>query len=96
MNKGMDKALAAALVMGVSASALAAEKPGVRPDVQAYLDALAAQPRPPMNEQTIAMIRKIPPEQIAAMMARSEKPMGTVAVDKKLSMPGPGGAMELS
>ena len=96
MNKGVDKALAAALVMGsVSASALAAEKPGVRPDVQAYLDALAAQPRPPMNEQTIAMIRKIPPEQIAAMMARSEKPIGAVAVDKKLSMPGPGGAMEL-
>jgi acetyl esterase len=63
--------------------------------VQAYLEALAKQPRPPMNEQTISMIRKIPPEQIAVMMARSEKPIGEIAVDKKLSMSGPGGAMEL-
>lgn len=96
MNKGMDKALAVALVVGsLSAPAIAADQPTVRPDVQAYLDALAAEPRPPMNEQTIAMIRQIPPAQIEAMMARSERPIGEIAVDKKLSMPGPGGAMEL-
>lgn len=96
MKKGMEKMMAAALAMGsISTPAMAADAPVVRPDVQAYLDALAAQPRPQMNEQTIAMIRKIPAEQIAAMMARSERPIGEIAVDKKLSMPGPGGAMEL-
>jgi acetyl esterase len=96
MTKLKEKALAAALVLGsISAPVQAADQPYVRPDVQAYLEALAKQPRPPMNEQTISMIRKIPPEQIAVMMARSEKPIGDIAVDKKLSMPGPGGAMEL-
>lgn len=96
MNKGMEKALAAALALGsLSTSALAAEQPFVRPDVRAYLDELAKQPRPPMNEQTIAMIRQIPAEQIEAMMARSEKPIGALAVDKKLTMPGPGGTMDL-
>ncbi len=67
----------------------------VRPDVQAYLDAMKKNPRPAMNDKTIAMIRKIPPAQIAAMMSASEKPLGELAVDKTLSMPGPGGAMEL-
>jgi acetyl esterase len=99
--KGMLAALA--VLAGTSVTAKADENaiithaslPHVRPDVQAYLDALKAQPRPAMNEQTIAFIRKIPPEQIAAMMARSEKPVGEIAVDQKLTMPGPGGPMEL-
>lgn len=96
MKKGMEKMMAAALVVGsISTPAMAADAPFVRPDVQAYLDALAAQPRPQMNEQTIAMIRQIPPAQIEAMMARSERPIGDLAVDKKLTMPGPGGAIEL-
>jgi acetyl esterase len=69
--------------------------PYVRADVQAYLDAMAKSPRPPMNAQTITMIRKIPPAQIAAMMSGAEKPIGDLAVDKTFNMPGPGGSMEL-
>jgi acetyl esterase len=69
--------------------------PFVRPDVRAYLDALAKNPRPPMNDQTIGMIRKIPPEMIAKMMAANEAPIGALAVDRKLKMPGPGGTMDL-
>lgn len=78
-----------------AAQPAAAAQPDVRPDVQAYLDGLAKQPRPPMTEQTIAMIRKIPPEQIAAMMTRSEVAVPTLAVDRMLTMPGPGGPMQL-
>ena len=70
-------------------------KPHIRDDAQAYLDALAKQPRPPMNDQTIAMIRKIPPEQLAVMMSMSELPVPELAVDRKLTMPGPGGEIEL-
>ncbi len=96
MPAGIRHGLAALMSIGsLSASVQAAEAPTVRPDVRAYLDALAEQPRPPMNAKTIAMIRQIPPAQIEAMMARSEKPIGEIAVDKKLSMPGPGGTMEL-
>ena len=69
--------------------------PFVRPDVRAYLDAQKANPRPPMNAALIAMIRKIPPAQIAAMMAASEVPVGELAVDRTLTMPGPGGTIEL-
>ncbi len=72
-----------------------APTPYVRPDVQLYLDAMAKQPRPPMNAQTITMMRKIPPQQIAAMMSMSEKPIGPLAVDKTLTMPGPGGEIGL-
>jgi acetyl esterase len=96
VNKGIKNTLTTlAAVASLSVAAQAADKPAIRPDVQAYLDMLAKQPRPPMNEQTIAMIRSIPAEQIEAMMARSEKPIGPLAVDKKLSMPGPGGAIDL-
>lgn len=69
--------------------------PYVRPDAQAYLDALAKAPRPPMNEQTIAMIRKIPPEQLAIMMTQAEFPAGDIAVDRTLVIEGPGGPMDL-
>ncbi len=78
-----------------SAHGAHAAAPFVRPDVRAYLDAMKATPRPPMNAATIAMIRKIPPAQIAAMMAASEVPIGPLAVDKTLTMPGPGGPIEL-
>jgi acetyl esterase len=106
MKMGLRSAITALSLIG-SASALtvsagafatakeAAVKPYVRPDVQAYLDAMAKSPRPAMNEQTIAMIRKIPPAQIAMMMSGSEKPIGELAVDKAYSMPGPAGTIEL-
>ncbi len=69
--------------------------PFVRPDVQAYLDAIKKTPRPPFNEKTITMMRKIPPETIAMMMSASELPIGELAVDRKLTMPGPGGTIDL-
>ncbi len=72
-----------------------AAKPYIRPDVQAYLDAMKKNPRTPMNEQLIAMMRKIPPETIAKMMSASERPIGELAVDKMLTMDGPGGKIGL-
>ena len=101
MNKGFRNVLAALALVGSAAivrRGSASSKPRggrkayVRPDVQAYLDIMEKNPRPPMNAATIAMIRKIPPAQIAQMMSGAEKPLGELAVDKTLSMPGPGGA----
>lgn len=95
-NFGMLLGLAMSIGSG---AAMAAEPAGtvpyVRPDVQVYLDMMAARPRPSMSDETIAMMRKIPPEMMAQMMAATEKPLGTLAVDKKLTMPGPGGTMDL-
>ena len=73
--------------------------PVLRADARAYLDRMAASPRPALNEQTVAMMRKIPPEVIARMMAANEAPIGALAVDRKLTMPnpgaGPGATMDL-
>ncbi|MCX7283363.1 MAG: alpha/beta hydrolase fold domain-containing protein [Novosphingobium sp.] len=78
-----------------SATGETRKMPFIRPDAQAYLDALAKQPRPPMNAQTIAMIRQIPPEQLAVMMTHAEFPVGEIAVDRQLTMDGPGGKIDL-
>ncbi len=67
----------------------------IRPDVQAYLDQMKAQPRPPMNDQTIAMMRQVPKEMIAQMLAALDQPVGELGEDRRLSMPGPGGEIEL-
>jgi acetyl esterase len=89
-------AIAQPISMPVAAQDKAATAtPYIRPDARAYLDNLAKTPRPPMNAQTISMIRKIPKEVIAKMLGASELPVGTLAVDKTLTMPGPGGEMEL-
>ncbi len=76
-------------------SALECDAPYIRPDAKAYLEALAKQPRPPMSDATIAMMRKIAPEMMAQMMAMNELPVGEIAVDQKLTMPGPGGMIDL-
>jgi acetyl esterase len=70
-------------------------KPYVRPDVQAYLDMLARNPRPAMNAVTVGMIRKIPDEQIAQMMSVAEMPLGELEVDRSVSIPGPAGPIGL-
>lgn len=70
-------------------------KPYVRPDAQAYLDAMEASPRPPMNDQTIAMMRQIPPEMMEQMFAMMELPVGVLGEDRKLAMPGPAGDIDL-
>lgn len=94
--------LAAALAMGgVAPIAAASEKseiaaaPYVRPDVQNFLKLMQSRPRPPMSDESVKQMRKIPPEMMAQMMSAIEAPLGTLAVDKKLTMPGPGGPMEL-
>lgn len=70
-------------------------EPYIRPDVQAYLQVLAANPRPPMNDQTIAMMRQVPPEMIEQMLAQLDLPLGELGEDRKLTMPGPAGEMAL-
>lgn len=70
-------------------------KPFVRPDVQVHLDELAAAPRPPMNDQTIAMMRQVPPEMIETMLLQLDLPLGELGEDRKLSMPGPAGEIAL-
>lgn len=104
MKTGFQNMLAALAMAGcaaiggpaaASAGEAAAAKDYVRPDVQAYLDMMAKNPRPPINAATIAMIRKIPPAQIAQMMSGAEMPLGELAIDKTLSMPGPAGPIEL-
>ena len=77
------------------AATAARPTPFIRPDVQAYLDAMAKHPRPPMNDATVTMMRKIPPEMMAQMMSATEVPIGAIAVDRKLTMPGPGGTIDL-
>lgn len=67
----------------------------VRPDVQAYLDLLAANPRPQMSDELIAMMRQIPPEMAAEMFALLELPVGELAEIRDLTMPGPGGEIAL-
>ena len=101
MKSVMHLALAALALTGCTATIAQAEtvaaeaKPYVRADVQAYLDNLKANPRPPMSDQMIAMIRKIPKETIAQMMSASEVDVGTLAIDRNYTMPGPGGDIEL-
>ena len=90
-------ALALALAFGglVSSPASATEEatpPYVRPDVQAHLEWAKANPRPPLNAETIAALRT--PEGKAAVLG-SDKPLGELAVDKTLTMPGPGGRIAL-
>jgi acetyl esterase len=71
----------------------------IRTDVQAYLDQMRAQPRPPMSDQVIAMMRAMPKEMIAGMLAALDQPVGDLAVVRDLTMPsigpGPAGEIEL-
>lgn len=94
--------LAAVLAVGgmvhiaaASAKSEAAAAPYVRPDVQNFLIMMHSRPRPPMTDEGVKQMRKIPPEMMAQMMSAIEAPLGALAVDKKLTMPGPGGSIEL-
>jgi acetyl esterase len=70
-------------------------RPFVRPDVQAFLQALKEQPRPAMSDETIAMMRQIPPETLAEMMTMTELPVADVATIRDVEMPGPAGPISL-
>jgi len=89
--------LGLAALMTMAGPALAQTPPPIRPDTKAFLDNLKAHPRPAMNAALIAMIRKIPPETMEKMAAAQmgDRPEGTIAVDKALTMPGPTGPMAL-
>ena len=67
----------------------------IRPDVQAYLDLMKATPRPPMSDQMIAMMRSMPTEMIAGMLAQLDQPVGELGEVRDLTMPGPAGEIEL-
>jgi acetyl esterase len=67
----------------------------LRPDARAYLDAMAAQLRPPMNDATIAMMRQVPPEMIENMLLMFERPLGDLGEVRDVTMPGPGGEIAL-
>lgn len=67
----------------------------IRPDAQAYLDMLAANPRPPMSDEGIAQMRAIPKEMLAQMIGALDFPVGELGEVRDVVMPGPGGDMEL-
>jgi len=81
-------------VIGSGSAVPAADAPFVRPDTQAYLDALAKNPRPPMNRAFIAMVRKAPPEMLNSA-AMGDFPVGELGEVRDVTMPGPGGPMQL-
>ena len=66
-------------------------RPFVRPDVQAFLDALKANPRPTMTAAAIAAMRPL----VAAGMASLEPPVGELAVVRDMVVPGPGGEISV-
>lgn len=70
-------------------------EPWMHPDARAYLDMMAGLARPPFSDAVIAMMRTIPVEQVLAMMAPIERPLGELAVDRTVPMPGPGGDLAL-
>lgn len=67
----------------------------VRPDVRAYLDMMAANPRPKFNDQMLAMMRAIPREQMQAMFDLIERPVGELGEIRDVAMPGPAGDIAL-
>lgn len=66
-------------------------EPYVRPDVRAFLDMMAAAPRPAMTAEFLASIRNVPTD----MMALMDLPVGELGEVRDVSMPGPAGAIPL-
>jgi len=67
----------------------------IRPDVQAYLDQQAANPRPVFTDELIAMARLMPPEMLAEMLSGMDEPVGELGEIRDVVMPGPGGEIAL-
>lgn len=86
-------AAAPAATAPAATAAAAAEKPYVRPDVVAYLQAFYAHPQPPFTRELLLQIHKMPPAALSAM-TRQDLPVGTM-VTRDVTMPGPGGPMAL-
>lgn len=67
------------------------ETPFIREDCAAFLKAFLAQSRPPMSDDGVRQMRQISSEMMAQMMQAIELPIGELAVDRGLTIPGPGG-----
>lgn len=65
--------------------------PYVRPDVRAFLDMMAANPRPVFNDEFVVQMRQMPPD----MMATLDLPVGELGELRDLAMPGPAGEIAL-
>lgn len=65
--------------------------PYVRPDVRAFLDVLAANPRPVFNDALMVQIRQMP----ADMMASLDLPVGEMGEIRDVVMPAPHGEIAL-
>lgn len=63
----------------------------VRSDVRAFLDMLSNNPRPIFNDELMKMIRQMPSDQMALM----DLPVGEMGEVRDLTMPGPGGDIQL-
>jgi acetyl esterase len=63
----------------------------VRPDVRAFLDRMAATPRPAFSDEFMKLIRQMP----ADMMASMDLPVGELGEIRDVTMPGPGGEIAL-
>jgi acetyl esterase len=63
----------------------------VRPDVRAFLEKMAASPRPVFNDELMVMIRQMPPDAMAGM----DLPVGELGEVSNLVMPGPAGEIAL-
>jgi acetyl esterase len=66
-------------------------EPYVRADVRAFLDLMAANPRPVFNDELMAMIRQMPVDAMAGM----DLPVGDLGEIRELVMPGPAGDIAL-
>lgn len=66
-------------------------EPYVRPDVRAFLDLMAAAPRPPFTDELMAMIRQMPADAMAGM----DLPVGDLGAIRDVVMPGPAGNIAL-
>lgn len=73
-------------------TATAQPAPVIKPDVQAYLDRLKAKPQIKLNRETLAMIRRLPPER---MVSTDDLPAGDIAVMKDVTMQGPAGPIRM-
>lgn len=69
--------------------------PHIRPDAQAYLDLMAANPRPAMSDAGIAQMRAIPKAMLDQMIGALDRPVGELGEVRDLVMPGPACDLEL-
>jgi acetyl esterase len=63
----------------------------VRPDTRAFLDMLAANPRPALSDEMMATMRQLPADFLAAL----DLPPGELGEVRDVAMPGPAGEIKL-